>query len=874
MTASPKVFRLTLFPDLFAQQKREVALSFEELRELLASPRAASKNELPMLSLQGFGNVPNAKNCLRYDANLHHSWGVAGDYDGEQLGLDEAIEKLNRAQLEAVVYPTPSYTAERPRWRVLAWYSEARPPSFHATMMGRLNGVLGGVLAAESWTLSQAFFYGRSGASFLVAGAQKEALRCLGYSDEQIRELPPAEAYGILAKEQISLSEGGPIDLEHELDLIAIGRPTRVGIVPDNIASEPHTPGRPEAGIADIRATLAAIPNDWVSWPEWNRLALATFAACGGSAEGWEAFRAWSERSAAYDRGETERMWNHIHRSPPTRSGFGSLVYWACQADRDFVLPSALARDAAREAALAKFEADHPPPAGTEPDSGQQKNDYETIARLAKLSALEYERVREDEAAKLGCRISLLDKLVEAARGNGAGHGKQGQELQLKPPEPWPHPVGGDVLLECLADFVGRHVFLPLQAAAAIAVWVLHSYVFQCFRHTPRLLFSSPQKRCGKTTALDVLALVICKALATASITTAAVFRTIEQAKPSLLIDEADTFLPDNPELRGVVNAGHKRGGQVIRCVGDDAEPRAFDVFAPLAIAAIGRLPGTIEDRSIIVPMQRTKRDERPAMLDETAEQEGGQLARQCARWAADHRALLQAARPKLPPELFNRAADNWRPLFAIAEAAGGDWSDRMKSASAALAPDADEIGGIRLLADIKAVFDGTDLDRDAPQPVDPIASELLCKRLAAIETSPWGEYGEARKPITQRQLARALRPFKIAPRTVKLKTGKTIKGYHRDAFLDAWARYLDDENVLSAGENVLSAGEGGFDPSLRNLPQDSWPFSDSDPSPTDREVMDRNALKPAELADGYGVTDKIPPSPEFDENDADGVEI
>jgi hypothetical protein len=82
-------------------------------------------------------------------------------------------------------------------------------------------------------------------------------------------------------------------------------------------------------------------------------------------------------------------------------------------------------------------------------------------------------------------------------------------------------------------------------------------------------------------------------------------FRAVEAAKPTLLIDEADTFLAHSDELRGISNVGNKKGGQVIRCVGDDAEPRAFAAFAPAAVAAIGHLPGTIQDRSITLLMRR-----------------------------------------------------------------------------------------------------------------------------------------------------------------------------------------------------------------------------------------------------------------------------
>ncbi len=315
-----------------------------------------------------------------------------------------------------------------------------------------------------------------------------------------------------------------------------------------------------------------------------------------------------------------------------------------------------------------------------------------------------------------------------------------------------------------------RHVFLPAGAADGTAVWVVHTYCFDRFRHTPRLAFTSSDKRCGKTTALDCIDRLACCPLTTANITAAALFRTIELAKPTLLIDEADTFLKDNEDLRGAINAGHKRGGQVIRCVGDDAEPRAFSVFAPAAIAAIGALPGTIADRALRVRMQRTTRAERPEPVDAKAEAEGATLARMAARWVQDHAAKLPEA-PTLPPALFNRAADNWRPLFAIAELVGGGWPERLTAASALLMPDDDDEGrGIRLLGDIRAIF--------AARRVDRIASVDLIAALVEMEDAPWGELNHGR-PLTPHTLARMLRAYGIvrAPAGTARTRSRVISG-------------------------------------------------------------------------------------------------
>ena len=69
-----------------------------------------------------------------------------------------------------------------------------------------------------------------------------------------------------------------------------------------------------------------------------------------------------------------------------------------------------------------------------------------------------------------------------------------------------------------------------------------------------------------------------------------------------MLIDEADSFLRNSDELRGVLNSGHTRDSAfVIRTVGEDHEPRRFSTWGAKAIALIGKLPDTLADRSIEV---------------------------------------------------------------------------------------------------------------------------------------------------------------------------------------------------------------------------------------------------------------------------------
>ena len=160
-----------------------------------------------------------------------------------------------------------------------------------------------------------------------------------------------------------------------------------------------------------------------------------------------------------------------------------------------------------------------------------------------------------------------------------------------------------------------------------------------------------------------------------------------------------------NDELRGILNSGHRKGGSIIRTVGDDYEPRQFSTWAPTAISMIGRLPGTLHDRSIHIQLRRRKPSEMVESFRADRAPELKLLARKAARWADDHTVALQAAEPDMG-DLVNRAADNWRPLFAIADAIGGEWPARIRAiAAGAEAKKEDQSVRTMLLADIRDIL-------------------------------------------------------------------------------------------------------------------------------------------------------------------------
>jgi hypothetical protein len=420
------------------------------------------------------------------------------------------------------------------------------------------------------------------------------------------------------------------------------------------------------------------------------------------------------------------------------------------------------------------------------------------VARLAAMSALEYDQCRKAEAERLGVRLPALDAEVKKARRDGAG-GKplQGRSLELANPPLWPDAVLGADLLHDMTRFFERYLALPAGGSILLALWAVHTHCYDSFRHTPRLAVRSPEKGCGKTTVLDLLELVCARPLPTASVTPAAMFRAVEAAKPTLLIDEADTFLANSDELRGILNVGNKKGGQVIRCVGDDAEPRAFAAFAPAAIAAIGHLPGTIQDRSVTLLMRRAMGKERPAGITVTTEAEGRALASRAARWVSDNQGALAETVPRMPPGVINRKADNWRPLIAIAGLAGGTWADEAARLAAAPAGDDDGQGLLSmLLADLQAIFKETGIER--------LATAELVKRLLDRDDRPWPELPGTGKPITAAKLTQRLNPVGVHRQQWRVPgTDDRVWGFYRADLADATARYVGD--TTSNGGDVVT---------------------------------------------------------------------
>lgn len=442
------------------------------------------------------------------------------------------------------------------------------------------------------------------------------------------------------------------------------------------------------------------------------------------------------------------------------------------------------------------------------------------IARLAALPPLEYEQIREHEAKALGVRVAALDEEVKRARPTESGD-KLGAEIRFEELEHWPEPVDSTELLDELSGIIQRYVIVSRSAVIAIALWVLFTYVHHTARVSPILAPGSPDMRCGKTTLLRLIDGLISRAVAVSNISSASLFRVVEKYEPVLLIDEADAFLKDNEELRGILNSGHTRGtAYVIRTVGDDHEPRRFRTWCPKVIALIGNLPRTLTDRSISIQMRRKRPDETITKLPLDVREMFQDVRRRCLRWATVEAPYLNSD-PASPPGLNDRAADNWSTLFAIADTATGAWPKQAREVAVELsgAEDANEAAGIMLLADLRTLF--------ADKKTCRMLSVDVVQELLKLEDRPWCEWYHG-KAITSRQVARLLRPFGIHPKTLRALDGRG-KGYELDQFTDTFARYLTgsigdavttQENEMFSGNAIRDAGEFVTDEKLQKHPE------------------------------------------------------
>lgn len=419
-------------------------------------------------------------------------------------------------------------------------------------------------------------------------------------------------------------------------------------------------------------------------------------------------------------------------------------------------------------------------------------------------------------------------------------------------------PEGAD-LLDRLHEALTKFVAFPSDAAAhGVALWIAATHAQPAWDHATRLVLKSPIRRCGKTRALEVIRETAHKPINTSDATVAALFRSIAARKddpPTLLLDEADAKFGSkrqaeaNEDLRGLINAGYRRGHPTLRCVGPNHEPTEFPNFAMVALASIRDLPDTIEDRALTVAMQRRGPGEHvaPFRLGRDVGDLNG-LRDELHEWVRDNKDALEEMEPPMEP-LEDRAADIWEPLVAVADLAGGDWPELARQAAIVMTEENESAGveasrDLRLLADLHSIF-----HPQKKKPIESLWTTQLLGELHDISESPWagGLYSE---PLDAYSLAAMLRPYGIRSANIKGKKKKNEKrpvrkGYKRADLLPVWERYLPS---VAGGSGTVADTEPAPTSHVADVAEVA-------PSPGE-EQPDAKALRPMLREIGYASVD------------------
>jgi hypothetical protein len=419
-----------------------------------------------------------------------------------------------------------------------------------------------------------------------------------------------------------------------------------------------------------------------------------------------------------------------------------------------------------------------------------------------------------------GRTVAQLEKLLQAeqpsgARRDGAAEAKAARSA-----------VGGAMLLEDVRAFLLRFVSYPsAEASVAHVLWIGHTHLMDAWDSTPRIAFLSPEPASGKTRALEVTELMVPRPVEAVNVSPAYLFRKVadDDGAPTILFDEIDTvFGPkarDNEEIRGLLNAGHRRGAVTGRCVvrGKIVETEEIPAYCAVALAGLGWLPDTLMTRAVVIRMRpRAPGEQIEPYRRRIHAADGMALRARLETWAFKALDVVSDAWPEMPAGVQDRSADVWEPLLAVADAAGGDWPRLARAAAVALVGEARDNTpslGVRLLADLRTIFG----DRDA------MCTNDILVALHALEESPWADLKG--KPLNPRGLATRLRQYGIARKKVRFGT-ETAWGYASSDLVDAWARYLSPVSPESgtSGTNAPEAAaeaDLGVPDSVPDVPDD-----------------------------------------------------
>lgn len=351
--------------------------------------------------------------------------------------------------------------------------------------------------------------------------------------------------------------------------------------------------------------------------------------------------------------------------------------------------------------------------------------------------------------------------------------------------------LDGAAILDDVEAYLSRFVAYPSEhCLIAHVLWIAHTHLMDCWDSTPRIDFLSPEPGSGKSRALEVTEPLVPRPVEAVNVSPAYLFRKVGdvEGRPTILFDEIDTvFGPrarENEELRGLLNAGHRKHSMAGRCVirGKEVFTEEIPAYCAVALAGLGDLPDTILTRSVIIPMRRRAPGEKVEPYRRRINAPEGEAIRdRLELWAATIEPEIIGVFPDMPPGIVDRDADVWEALITVADAAGAGWPEKARLAAVTLVTDSKRGTpslGVQLLKDLSTVFGGADV----------MATDTILQALQGLDESPWGDLRG--KPLDARGLSRRLKPYGVSPTTLRIGES-TAKGYRREDLHDPWARYL-----------------------------------------------------------------------------------
>lgn len=349
--------------------------------------------------------------------------------------------------------------------------------------------------------------------------------------------------------------------------------------------------------------------------------------------------------------------------------------------------------------------------------------------------------------------------------------------------------------LDAIAAFLARYMSFQIPEYFDItALWIVHTWVYKSFRWTPYMHIVSPARECGKSTLLACLN-ALCRApWQVVAPSPAAIYTKIEEHRPTVLIDEVHNVFNSkaqserNSTLQAILEAGYEEGLTVPRC--PNGKLVESEIYSPKAMAGLGGLPDTIESRSITLHLSRCSVGDVTEYDDEEVIEETQPLKQWLEQWAVSAATSMKQAKPHRPPELKPRQRNICKPLLAIAEAAGEEWTRKAREACVVMFSKDQEMSvSEALLSAIRSIFNTK--GRDTLSTIE-LLDALISTEIAGAEWVGWWERdfkgGQTHKPA--QKLAQLLKPYSIAARTVDVDQEEQ-NGYVRADFTASWASYL-----------------------------------------------------------------------------------